>query len=241
MSLSTLREDVCRANRALVEAGLVTLSFGNASGVDREAGIMVIKPSGVPYGALRPEDMVVVSLADERVLDGGLRPSSDTPTHAVLYRRFPSIGGVVHTHSPFASAWAQAGRPIPALGTTHADYFAGPVPVTRWMTPEEIGGAYERETGEVIAETLASLGLDALEMPAALVASHGPFTWGTDAADAVTNAIALEAVAALAHRTFALSPQADSIAGALLARHFERKHGPRAYYGQVPPPDADDS
>jgi L-ribulose-5-phosphate 4-epimerase len=241
MSLSTLRQDVCRANLALVEAGLVTLSFGNASGVDRDRGVIVIKPSGVPYAELTPEKMVVVSLAGEEVVDGGLRPSSDTPTHAVLYRRFPSIGGVVHTHSPFASGWAQAQRPIPALGTTHADHFAAAVPVTRSMTAGEIGEAYEHETGEVIVETLDSLGLDPLEMPAALVASHGPFTWGTDAADAVTNAIALEAVAALAHRTFALSPDAAPIADALLRRHFARKHGPGAYYGQVSPPDADDS
>jgi L-ribulose-5-phosphate 4-epimerase len=185
--------------------------------------------------------MVTVSLADGRLVDGGLRPSSDTPTHSVLYRRFPSIGGVVHTHSPFASAWAQAGRPIPALGTTHADHFAGAVPVTRPMTPEEIEGAYEHETGEVIAETFASLGLDPLEMPAALVFSHGPFAWGKDAADAVTNAIALEAVAALAKRTFALTPEAAPITDALLTRHFARKHGPGAYYGQLPPPDADGS
>jgi L-ribulose-5-phosphate 4-epimerase len=241
MSLSALREDVCRANLALVESGLVTLSFGNASGVDREAGVMVIKPSGVQYRSLRPEAMVVVSLADGRVVDGGLRPSSDTPTHVVLYRRFPSIGGVVHTHSPFASAWAQAGRPIPALGTTHADHFAGAVPVTRSMTPDEIEGAYEHETGEVIAATLATLGLDPLDMPAALVASHGPFAWGEDAADAVTNAIALEAVAALAYRTLALSPQVTPINEALHTRHFGRKHGPGAYYGQVPPPDSDSS
>lgn len=237
MSLTALREQVCQANLALVDAGLVTLSFGNASGVDREAAVLVIKPSGVPYDRLRPRDMVVVSIADERVIAGRLRPSSDTPTHAVLYRRFPSIGGVVHTHSAFASAWAQAQRSIPPLGTTHADHFAGAVPVSRPMSPVEIGDAYERHTGEVIVETFRELGLDPLEMPAVLVASHGPFTWGRNAADAVTNAIALEAVAALAHRTFAISAEADAIDDALLRRHFSRKHGPGAYYGQ--PADMD--
>ncbi|MGH2428006.1 MAG: L-ribulose-5-phosphate 4-epimerase AraD [Candidatus Limnocylindria bacterium] len=233
MSLTALREEVCAANQALAKAGLVTLSFGNVSGVDREADALVIKPSGVGYDRLRPEDMVVVSLSDERVVEGSLRPSSDTPAHAVLYRRFPSIGGVVHTHSPFASAWAQAHRSIPCLGTTHADHFPGPVPVTRRLSPEEIGGQYERETGKVVAETLATLGVKPLEMPAALVASHGPFTWGRDPADAVTNAIALEAVAAMAYRTFALSAAVEAIDDALLRRHFDRKHGSGAYYGQA--------
>lgn len=228
-----LREEVWRANLALVDAGLVTLAFGNASGVDREAGVLAIKPSGVPYERLSPEDMVIVSLADERVIEGDLRPSSDTPTHVVLYRRFGDIGGVVHTHSGFATAWAQAHRSIPILGTTHADHFAGPVPVTRPMTTDEIAGAYERHTGEVIAETLKTLGLNPLKMPAALVASHGPFTWGRDAAEAVSNAIALEAVAAMAHRTFALSPVVEAIDDALVERHHSRKHGPDAYYGQA--------
>jgi L-ribulose-5-phosphate 4-epimerase len=232
MELADLREEVCAANRGLVAAGLVTLSFGNASGVDRGAGAMVIKPSGVAYERLFPADMVVVSLADGQVAEGSLRPSSDTPTHLVLYRRFTSIGGVVHTHSTFATAWAQAGRPIPCLGTTHADHFRGPVPVTRQLTATEIAGEYEAATGEVIIETLDRLGLDPLDMPAALVASHGPFAWGRDAAEAVTNAIALEAVAAMAHHTLALEPQAGDLAEALLARHFNRKHGPHAYYGQ---------
>ena len=235
MSLLELREQVLEANRALVDAGLVTLSFGNASGVDRSRGVLVIKPSGVPYDRLRPKDMVVVSLRDGDVVEGSLRPSSDTPTHMVLFRRFGSIGGVVHTHSPFASAWAQAGRAIPCLGTTHADHFAGPIPVTRPLTESEIGGNYERETGEVIVETLEGLSLDPLHMPAALVASHGPFTWGGDPAGAVTSAVALEAVAAMAWRTLALAPETGSIDEALLTRHFERKHGPDAYYGQ---PDA---
>lgn len=234
MSIATLREEVWRANLALVDAGLVTLSFGNASGVDRDAGLLVIKPSGVPYDRLRPEDMVIVSIADERVVEGHLRPSSDTPTHAALYRDFASIGGVVHTHSAFASAWAQARLSIPPLGTTHADHFFGVVPVSRAMSQLEIDGAYERETGAVIVETFRELGLDPLEMPAVLVASHGPFTWGRDVADAVANAVALEAVAALAHRTFALAPNTEAISNALLRRHHLRKHGPGAYYGQPP-------
>lgn len=227
-----LRKAVHEANLALVAAGLVTLSFGNASAVDREAGVIVIKPSGVPYDRLTPADMVTVALDDGRQVEGDLRPSSDTPTHLALYRHYPDIGGVVHTHSPFASAWAQAGREIPSLGTTHADHFAGPVPVSRPMTDGEIEGEYERETGEVIAETLDRLHLDALSMPAVLVASHGPFTWGRDAAEAVTNAIALEAVAALAYRTFALEPNVGPIGEALRLRHHRRKHGPSAYYGQ---------
>jgi L-ribulose-5-phosphate 4-epimerase len=232
MSLSELREQVWQANRDLVGAGLVTLSFGNASGIDRDAGVLVIKPSGVPYDALRPEDLVIVALADGRVVAGDFRPSSDTPTHLELYHRFAAVGGVVHTHSSFATAWAQANRPIPALGTTHADHFAGAIPVTRALMDAEIEGDYERETGVAIGETIESLGLDPLHMPAALVASHGPFTWGTDAADAVTNAIALEAVAAMAHRTLALETHAPTIGEALRRRHFRRKHGPDAYYGQ---------
>jgi len=232
LMLPELREQVWRANQALFRAGLVTLSFGNASGVDRATGIFLIKPSGVPYERLRPEDIVAVSLADGSVVEGDLRPSSDTPTHLLLYRRFPSIGGVVHTHSTAAVGWAQAGRSIPALGTTHADHFHGPVPVTRPLTREEVEGDYERETGEVIAATIESLGLDPLEMPAILVASHGPFTWGADAEDAVDNAIALEAVAAMARATLALNPGVEPVPQYLLDRHYGRKHGPGAYYGQ---------
>jgi L-ribulose-5-phosphate 4-epimerase len=232
MSLSELRERVCQANREIARAGLVTLSFGNASGVDREAGVMVIKPSGVPYDHLEPSGMVVVALADGRIVEGGHRPSSDTPTHLVLYRRFASIGGVVHTHSPFASAWAQAGRPIPCLGTTHADHFHGPVPVTRRLGREEIGGDYEQMTGEVIVEMFHGSGLEPLETPGALVASHGPFTWGADPAEAVENAIALELIAAMAVRTVLLQPNIEPIGSELLDRHFRRKHGPGAYYGQ---------
>jgi L-ribulose-5-phosphate 4-epimerase len=230
--LPDLRETVWRANLALVQAGLVTLSFGNASGVDREAGVIVIKPSGVAYDALRPEQLVVVSLDSGEVVEGDMRPSSDTPTHLRLYRAFPDIGGVVHTHSSSATAWAQAGRSIPALGTTHADHFHGAVPVTRQLTESEVAGEYEAETGAVIVETLERLGLSAGEMPAALVASHGPFTWGRDAQEASDNATALEAVATMAIQTFALDPQAKPMPQYLLERHFRRKHGPNAYYGQ---------
>ena len=233
MSLDDLRARVCAANAALVSSGLVTLSFGNASGVDRAAGIMVIKPSGVPYESLRPEDLVAVDLTSGTAVEGAARASSDTPTHLALYRRFAEIGGVVHTHSTQASAWAQAGRPIPCLGTTHADHFRGPVPVTRTMREAELGPTYEADTGAVIIETLEALGLGALEMPAVLVRSHGPFTWGGDVADALANAIALEAVATMAERTLALEPDTRPIDDALLDRHFGRKHGPGAYYGQA--------
>jgi L-ribulose-5-phosphate 4-epimerase len=232
MSLDGLREQVAEANRALAAADLVVMAFGNASGVDRDRGVLVIKPSGIPCDRIRPEDAVVVALADGTVVEGDLRPSSDTPTHRALYRRFPTIGGIVHTHSPYATAWAQSGRSIPCFGTTHADHFAGSVPVTRSLRPEEILGDYEAETGEVIVETMDRLQLDPLAMPAALVVSHGPFTWGTDPADAVANAVALETVAAMASRTLALAPAADPISGELETRHFSRKHGPDAYYGQ---------
>ena len=230
--LPDLRETVWRANLALVRAGLVTLSFGNASGVDREAGVLVIKPSGVPYDTLRPEMLVVVSLDSGEVVEGELRPSSDTPTHLRLYRAFADIGGVVHTHSTSATSWAQARRSIPALGTTHADHFHGAVPVTREMTESEVAGDYEAETGAVIVETLERLGLSAGEMPAALVASHGPFTWGKDAQEAADNATALEAVATMAIQTFGIDPQTKPMARHLAERHFTRKHGPNAYYGQ---------
>ena len=232
MSHRELRRQAFEANRAIVEAGLVVLTFGNASAVDRAAGVLAIKPSGVPYGELGPEAMVVVDLDGGDVVDGSQRPSSDTPTHLVLYRAFASVGGVVHTHSPFATAWAQAARDLPCFGTTHADHFHGAVPVTRALRGEEIEGEYERATGEVIVETLASRGLDPLAVPAALVAGHGPFAWGADAAAAVENAVALEVVAASALRTEALRPDAAPIDQVLLDRHFLRKHGPSAYYGQ---------
>ena len=227
-----LREQVARANAELVRAGLVTLSFGNASGVDREANALVIKPSGVPCDAVQPEDLVVVSLEDGRVLEGSMRPSSDTPTHLRLYQAYPQLGGVVHTHSTYASAWAQAGRDIPALGTTHADHFRGAVPISRLMTEAEVEGEYEAETGNVIIETIDARTEDALRMPAVLVRSHGPFTWGVDARQAVVNAVALEAVAAMAQLTYSIEPNAPDIQEALLRRHFDRKHGPGAYYGQ---------
>jgi L-ribulose-5-phosphate 4-epimerase len=228
---ATLREQVARAHHRLAAAGLVTLSFGNASGRDRDSGAIVIKPSGVACDVLEPDDLVVLAL-DGSVLEGTLRPSSDTPTHLELYRRFPWIGGVVHTHSRYATAWAQAGREIPCLGTTHADHFRGSVPASRQMTDAEIDGAYEAETGRLIADTIEARVGDASRMPALLVRSHGPFTWGPDADGAVDNAIALEEIAAMALATFALEPAIEPIQEALLRRHFDRKHGPRAYYGQ---------
>jgi L-ribulose-5-phosphate 4-epimerase len=235
MSLSELRERVAEANRGLAAARLVTLSFGNASGVDRTRDVLVIKASGIPCDQVGARETVVVSLRDGSVVEGSMRPSSDTPTHLALYQHLERVGGIVHTHSPFASAWAQAGRGIPCLGTTHADHFAGPVPVTRPLTEEEIAGEYERKTGEAIARTLQELGIDPLDMPAVLVASHGPFTWGTDAREAVIIGEVLEVVAAMAWRTLALAPDAEPIGEALWARHFGRKHGPNAYYGQPGP------
>lgn len=232
MIAKALREQVARANRDLAAAGLVTLSFGNVSGLDREANALIIKPSGIPCHVIRPQDLVAVSLSDGRVLEGDLRPSSDTPTHLRLYQAFPDLGGVAHTHSSFAAAFAQAGRDVPCLGTTHADHFRGAVPVTRHMSDAEIDGEYEAETGTVIIETIRARTDEALHMPAVLVRSHGPFTWGSDADAAVVNAIALEAVAAMALRTFSLDPEAPVIQDALLGRHFDRKHGPGAYYGQ---------
>jgi L-ribulose-5-phosphate 4-epimerase len=229
---SELRERVLDANLAIVEAGLVTLTFGNASGVDRSAGVMAIKPSGVSYDELQPDSIVVVDLVSGEVVDGAFRPSSDTPTHLTLYRRFDAVGGVVHTHSASATAWAQAGRELACYGTTHADHFHGSVPVTRGLTPEEIGADYEARTGDVIVETIEALELDPLDMPAVLVRSHGPFAWGSDEAEAVENAIALEAVASMAASSLALAPELQPIAPELLDRHFRRKHGAGAYYGQ---------
>lgn len=227
-----LRERVVAANRALVDAGLVVLTFGNASAADREAGVMAIKPSGVAYEALRPEDVPVVDLASGEIRCGTRRPSSDTPTHLALYRAFTGVGGVVHTHSPFATAWAQAQRDLPCLGTTHADHFHGPVPVTRQLSAAEIAGDYEERTGAVIQEAFAERGLEPLEMPAVLVASHGPFAWGVDVERAVENAVALEAVAASAYRSVVLAAGLEGIPAELLEKHFSRKHGAAAYYGQ---------
>ena len=227
-----LQEQVFQGNLDLVRAGLVVLTFGNVSGVDHSENVLAIKPSGVPYEELRPEAIVVVDLETGDVVAGDQRPSSDTPTHAVLYRRYEELGGIVHTHSRFATAWAQAGRELPCFGTTHADHFRGPVPVTRTLAAAEIHADYEQRTGDVIVETFESLGLDPLETPAALVASHGPFAWGLDVAQAVENATALETVAELALYTLVLKAEAPALDDDLLERHFSRKHGPGAYYGQ---------
>ena len=232
MSLADLKRAVWQANRDVVDAGLVVLTWGNASGVDREAGVLVIKPSGVAYDDLSPDDMVAVDLETGEA-EGPLRPSSDTPTHRHLYRQFPQIGGVVHTHSAKAVAWAQAERPIPCFGTTHADHFHGPVPVTRRLTGVEIRDAYEHNTGVVIAERVRQGGPDALKVPAALVAGHGPFAWGPTPQKAVDNAVALEAVAAMALDTLALRADAGPLDRALHDKHFLRKHGPGATYGQA--------
>lgn len=228
--LEKLKAEVCRANLDLVAEGLVIQTWGNASAVDRERGVIVIKPSGVPYARMKPEHMVVVSLADGRVVEGKLKPSSDTPTHRVLYRAFAGIGGVVHTHSLFATAWAQACRPLPACGTTQADYWHGEVPVTRQMKPAEIKTDYEANTGHVIVETFRKI--NPLEHPAVLVASHGPFTWGKDVHDAVHNASVLEFIARLNSETLKINPRIKPMQTVLLDKHFLRKHGPGAYYGQ---------
>lgn len=228
-SLDTLRKEVYLANIELVRRGLVIYTFGNASAVDREQGLIVIKPSGVPYNKMKPVDMVVADL-EGRVVDGKLRPSSDLPTHAALYRAFPSIGGVAHTHSRQATAWAQACREIPCFGTTHADYFCGSVPVTATLTREEIESDYEANTGQAIVRLMK--GRDPLACPAALVASHAPFCWGKTVADAVHAAVIVEELAAMACQTLTINPQAAPIADALRDRHHFRKHGPTATYGQ---------
>jgi L-ribulose-5-phosphate 4-epimerase len=229
--IDALKKEVCRANLDLVREGLVIHTWGNASGVDRARGLMVIKPSGVAYASLEPEHMVVVSLETGRVVAGKLRPSSDTPTHLVLYRRFRDLGGIVHTHSLFATAWAQAARGIPILGTTHADYWHGEIPVTRRLRPAEIKRDYEANTGRVIVERFNRL--DPLKIPAALVAGHGPFAWGRNALEAVHHAVVLEFVARLAAETLRINPRAGPVQRALLDLHFLRKHGPGAYYGQT--------
>jgi L-ribulose-5-phosphate 4-epimerase len=225
-----LNAQVCQANLDLVQAGLVVQTWGNASGVDRERDLVVIKPSGVPYDGMRPRHMVVVSLKTGKVVEGDLKPSSDTPTHLALYHAFPQIGGIVHTHSLYATAWAQACRPIPPYGTTQADYWHGEVPCTRQLTPKEIKGDYEANTARVIVGMFKKL--DPMQHPAVLVASHGPFTWGRDVADAVRNAVVLEFVARLASETLRVNPKAKPMPAPLLDKHFFRKHGVRAYYGQ---------
>ena len=224
-----LRIDVCKANLALAELGLVVLTWGNVSEIDREAGVVAIKPSGLSYGEMTPDDMAVVNL-DGDVIEGRLRPSSDTATHLVLYRSFPEIGGVMHTHSTAATAWAQAGRAIPPLGTTHADAFYGPVPCTPPLSREEIEGEYERNTGEIIVRTFA--GLSPVHVPAVLVACHGPFAWGKNAAAAVENALILEEVAKIAAMTVSLARDVSPIDRYLRDRHYFRKHGEGATYGQ---------
>ncbi len=228
--LEELKARVCEANLRLMAEGLVRRTFGNVSGIDREGGHVVIKPSGLAYDAMRPEHMVVVALADGTVVGGDLRPSSDTPTHLVLYRAFEAIAGVAHTHSIYATAWAQGRREILPLGTTHADHFHGPVPVTRLLRSDEVAADYETHTGQVIVERLA--GIDPMHMRAVLVADHGPFTWGDSPDDAVEQAVLLELVAHLASETLRVEPYPRPIAGELLDRHFLRKHGPDAYYGQ---------
>ena len=230
MLLERLREEVLEANRELVRRGLVLYTFGNASGIDRERGLVAIKPSGVAYEKLTPADMVVTDL-EGAIVEGTLRPSSDLPTHLALYRNFPGIGGVAHTHSEFATAWAQAGRPLPCFGTTHADYFHGPVPVTEHLTPEEIAAGYEEQTGTVICRAFANL--DPHEIPAVLVRGHGPFCWGADPAGAAHNAVILEGVARMAYYTVTLAGDAEPLPSALHEKHFLRKHGTTAYYGQV--------
>ena len=230
--LDTLKNEVFQASLDLVKEGLVVQTWGNASGLDRAQGLMVIKPSGVPYAVLQPEQMVVVSLASGDVVEGRLRPSSDTPTHLALYRAFEGIGGIVHTHSLYATAWAQAGCGIPVLGTTHADYWHGEVPVTRPMRADEIQKDYEANTGRVIVERFK--GTNPLSVPSVLVASHAPFAWGKNIVDAVHNAVVLEFVARLASETVRLNPIAKPIQRELLDAHFQRKHGAASYYGQPP-------
>jgi L-ribulose-5-phosphate 4-epimerase len=230
--LEHLKQKVCEANRQLAREGLVARTWGNVSGVDRASGHLVIKPSGVSYDTMAPEHMVVVSLESGKVIEGELQPSSDTPTHIVLYRAFGEIGGIAHTHSLYATAWAQARRELPALGTTHADYFHGPVPCTRLLTAREIKQDYEANTGRVIAEKFKKA--DPLRVPGVLVAGHGPFAWGPTVETSVENAVVLEHLARLASETLRVKPSAKPMPRALLDKHFLRKHGHDAYYGQNP-------
>ena len=227
--LEELKKQVLEANLLLPKYNLVTFTWGNVSGIDRESGLVVIKPSGVSYDGMTVEDMVVVDL-DGKVVEGRWKPSSDTPTHVELYKAFPNIGGVVHTHSRWATTFAQAGRAIPPLGTTHADYFYGPIPCTRRMTEEEISGEYEKETGKVIIEAFE--GINADDVPGVVVHSHGPFAWGTDAKNAVHNAVVMEEVAFMDWHAMILEPGLPDMQGCLLDKHYLRKHGKNAYYGQ---------
>lgn len=227
--LEELKEKVYKANLDLVKHGLVIFTWGNVSGIDREKGLVVIKPSGVSYDDMKAEDMVVVDLTTGNVVEGNLKPSSDTPTHLALYRAFPEIGGVVHTHSTYATAWAQAGKDIPNIGTTHADYFHEAIPCTRDMNESEVKGEYELETGNVIVERFRDM--DPMHTPGVLVKNHGPFSWGTTPSDAVHNAVVMEQVAKMAEIAYSVNPQL-TMNPLLVEKHFSRKHGPNAYYGQ---------
>lgn len=228
--LEALKETVCEANLELSRRGVVLYTWGNVSGIDRARGLVVIKPSGVPYQGMQPSDMVVVDL-EGRIVEGTLRPSSDTPTHLELYKAFPEIGGVVHTHSTHAVVFAQAGMEIPPLGTTHADYFYGAVPVSRSLTRDEVQEAYEKNTGRVIVETVKETGRAPLVVPGVLVRNHGPFTWGKDPAEAVYHSVVLEEIAEMAWKTLQINPAA-ALPPYILEKHYQRKHGPKAYYGQ---------
>lgn len=228
--LEALKETVCEANLELSRRGVVLYTWGNVSGIDRARGLVVIKPSGVPYQGMQPSDMVVVDL-EGRIVEGTLRPSSDTPTHLELYKAFPEIGGVVHTHSTHAVVFAQAGMEIPPLGTTHADYFYGPVPVSRSLTRDEVQEAYEKNTGRVIVETVHETEREPLAVPGVLVRNHGPFTWGKDPAEAVYHSVVLEEIAEMAWKTLQINLSA-ALPPYVLEKHYQRKHGPRAYYGQ---------
>lgn len=227
--LENLKKQVLEANLELDRRSLVIYTWGNVSGIDREQGLVVIKPSGVAYEELRVDSMVVLTL-DGEVVEGELKPSSDTPTHLGLYRSFPEIGGVVHTHSPYATGWAQANRDIPCLGTTHADYFYGPIPCARPLTQEEVAGEYEKNTAKVIIERFQSLNYQ--HLPGVLVAGHGPFTWGKDPLEAVHNSVVLEEIAKMTLTSIQLNPEIGPLSQYLLDKHFLRKHGPKAYYGQ---------
>ena len=229
--LEDLKKEVYLANMELPKRGLVTYTWGNVSGIDRASGLFVIKPSGVDYDKLQPEDMVVMDLEGNKV-EGKYKPSSDTATHLELYKKYPDIGGVVHTHSTEAVAWAQAGKDIPLYGTTHADYFLGAIPCTRNLTPEEIDEAYERNTGLVIIETFENRGINPVYTPGVLCKNHGPFTWGKDAHEAVHNAVVLEEVAKMARFTIQINPSVEPAPDCIKDKHFYRKHGANAYYGQ---------
>ena len=233
MAYDQLKQQVWDLNMKLARSGLIVLTFGNASGVDREAGVLAIKPSGVDYDQMRPEQMVIVALETGEIVEGDLRPSSDTPTHWILYREFELIAGVIHTHSINATAWAQACRPLPCFGTTHADHFYGEVPLSRTLTDDEIRNDYELNTGRAIADSFRDQGLSADERPGILVPHHGPFVWGSSLEKTLDNAIALESIAWMAQLSLALSPELPAIPQTILDKHFLRKHGGSAYYGQT--------